>query len=165
LKDEVQIVEYPYAIEEGIRKAAGEEAVKGVICPALLATWDRTDVPGIKFLHQLNAEWHPEIKDRHWVYLVGWNYARVSVEGIKKALDKVGYDKLDGPAIKEGLESLKSLDMMGIIAPVSYSPEVHVTFGEITLVQYAGEGRWQPISPSLPMAPWSPEMLTQEYWK
>ena len=165
LKDELRIVEYPYAIEAGIRKATGEDAVKGVISPVLLATWDRVDVPGIKFLHELNAEWYPEVKERHWVYLVGWNYARVSLEGIKKALEKVGYDKLDGPAIREGLESLKNLDMQGIIAPVTYSPEVHVTFGDITLSQYEGDGKWQPLGPALPMAPWTPEMLTVEYWK
>ncbi len=46
----------------------------------------------------------------------------VITEAIGRAIDKVGYDKLNGRAVKEALDTLKDFDVMGVSPPVTYGP-------------------------------------------
>jgi ABC-type branched-subunit amino acid transport system substrate-binding protein len=48
----------------------------------------------------------------------------VAVEAVKRAVEKVGYENLDCPAVKEGLDSLRDFDVYGI-QKISYTPEGH----------------------------------------
>jgi hypothetical protein len=44
-------------------------------------------------------------------------------EGAKRALKAVGYEKLDGEAMKTAYESLTGLDLgQGLVGPCTYSP-------------------------------------------
>lgn len=44
-------------------------------------------------------------------------------EVIGRAIDKVGFDKLNGRAIKEALDNLKNFDTMGLTPPLTYGPD------------------------------------------
>jgi hypothetical protein len=47
----------------------------------------------------------------------------VWVEAVKNALNKVGYEKLDGQAIYDGYMQIKNFTAMGIFKEISYYPE------------------------------------------
>ncbi len=56
-------------------------------------------------------------------YVSGMIWALVYQEGAKRALKAVGYDKLDGEAMKIAYESLTGLDLgQGLVGPNTYSP-------------------------------------------
>lgn len=56
-------------------------------------------------------------------YVTGMVWALVYQEGAKRALKAVGYDKLDGEAMKAAYESLTGLDLgQGLVGPCTYSP-------------------------------------------
>lgn len=56
-------------------------------------------------------------------YLTGMGWALTYQEGLKRALKEVGYEKLDGEAMKKAYESLTGLDIsQGIQGPNTYSP-------------------------------------------
>jgi branched-chain amino acid transport system substrate-binding protein len=56
-------------------------------------------------------------------YLVGMVWALTYQEAAKRALAAVGYDKLDGEAMKTAYESLTGLDIgQGLEGPITYSP-------------------------------------------
>ena len=68
---------------------------------------------------------------------------RIGCEGIRIALDDVGYDNLDGPAVWKALESIKDLDMGGIIPPVTYSPTERRASMSIRMLQITdGQPVW-----------------------
>jgi branched-chain amino acid transport system substrate-binding protein len=50
-------------------------------------------------------------------------YAPVTIEAIRIAIEQVGYDNLDGAAIKEAMYSIKDFDPHGIGRPVTYTRE------------------------------------------
>jgi branched-chain amino acid transport system substrate-binding protein len=56
-------------------------------------------------------------------YVTGMVWALVYQEAAKRALAAVGYDKLDGEAMKTAYESLTGLDIgQGLVSPITYSP-------------------------------------------
>jgi len=46
----------------------------------------------------------------------------VVLETLKRAVSKVGYEKLDGQAAKDAIETFKDFDMKGLTAPLTYGP-------------------------------------------
>lgn len=57
-----------------------------------------------------------------WLY---WGPYIIMNDTIGRAIDKVGFDKLDGKAVKEAIESTKNLDMFGAAPPLNFSPTQH----------------------------------------
>ncbi len=56
-------------------------------------------------------------------YVTGMIWALVYKEGAARALKAVGYEKLDGEAMKAAYESLTGLDLgQGLVGPCTYSP-------------------------------------------
>ena len=45
------------------------------------------------------------------------------IEAIRRAIDNVGYENLDGRAVKEALDSIKDFDPHGMGKPITYTPE------------------------------------------
>ena len=67
-----------------------------------------------------NRNWGPE--DIGNFYTFGWLQAWLAVEGIKLALNKVGWENLSGRAVREGLTSVTNIDTgFGFMATVSDS--------------------------------------------
>ena len=68
-------------------------------------------------------------------YVQGWYTMAVMAQGIENAV-KAG-DKVDGPAIKEGLEKIKDFDTGGVSEPVTFTADNHagVTSAKLYKVQ------------------------------
>jgi branched-chain amino acid transport system substrate-binding protein len=86
---------------------------------AFAAEWEK-DVPGIKFCYEL-------FKKRGEVppgsYIIGVCGGMVMAEAVKNALKKVGYDGLNGEAIRDGYMQIKNFTAQGIYKEISYSPQ------------------------------------------
>jgi len=52
-------------------------------------------------------------------------YGPVPIEAIRIAIEKVGYENLNGRAVKEAFYSIENFDPYGIGRPVTYTPEDH----------------------------------------
>jgi branched-chain amino acid transport system substrate-binding protein len=113
--------------------SVAKEAAEGVV-GALPNPPFGTDVPGMKKLVEWHQKNHPA--DTHDTnYVRGWSYVMVWSEALKRA-DKAG--KLNGPGIREALESLKDFDLGGLTPPVTYSADDHRSTTSVILYQVKG---------------------------
>jgi branched-chain amino acid transport system substrate-binding protein len=113
----------------GVAKEAAEGVVGSLPNPPF-----GTDVPGMKKLVEFHQKNHPT--DTHDTnYVRGWSYVMVWSEALKRA-DKAG--KLNGPGIRESLETLKDFDLGGLSAPVTYSKDDHRSTTSVSLYQVKG---------------------------
>lgn len=79
------------------------------------------NVPGVKFLNQMHQEYRGSPAGTG--YFFGWVKHRVIIEALKMAIKDVGFDNLNGTAVRDTILKIKNLDMMGIIPPVSFTRE------------------------------------------
>ena len=84
------------------------------------AAWWEKNVPGIQLAYQLYKK-RGEIPP--YTYGGSLGACMVWTEAVKNALRKVGYEKLDGPAIFEGYMAVKNFTAQGIFKDVSYTRE------------------------------------------
>ncbi|WP_022850154.1 ABC transporter substrate-binding protein [Limisalsivibrio acetivorans] len=96
------------------------EASNGFMGTNAFTLWHQTDVKGIKFLHELNKKYHPDVTYRKVNYIQGFTSMYVLLHGIKKA----GGD-YDGDNLKSVYENMSNFDTMGLTSPVSFSKESH----------------------------------------
>ncbi len=101
--------------DENIFKLAGPAASGGYSLQA--AAVYGQDVPGMKVIQEV-TKGEPQMTH----YMRGFASMLVLAEGIKKAAAK---GKVDGPSIKEALETLRDFDPMGLTPAVSYFPDDH----------------------------------------
>lgn len=119
-----------------------EEAAEGAICLQCTATWQDSDIPGVKLAQEVQEKFHGAVEPSS-SYLWGWNIGRIGCEGIRIALDEVGYDKLNGAAVWKALESISDLDMAGVIPPVTFSPTERRASMSVRIAQIKrGEPVW-----------------------
>ena len=71
-------------------------------------------------------------------YVQGWNTAKVFLEGIEKAAQKG--DDINGPAIKESLETIKDFQT-GVGPPITFTTERHAGMSQVPLYKVEG-GQW-----------------------
>jgi len=113
--------------------AVAKDAAEGVV-GALPNPPFGSDVPGMKKLVEWHQKNHPG--DTHDTnYVRGWSYVMVWSEALKRA-DKAG--KLNGPGIREALETLKDFDLGGLTPAVTYGPDDHRSTTSVSLYQVKG---------------------------
>lgn len=119
---DMKIVCLNWCSDELFVKTAGADAAEGTIMVTPVAP-PAADKPG-------NAE--PEaylktkgssLKEKGLHYLQGWYTMHAMAEGIEAAI-KAGGD-VDGAAIREGLESLDSIDTGGVMGEIKYTKDSH----------------------------------------
>jgi ABC-type branched-subunit amino acid transport system substrate-binding protein len=71
-------------------------------------------------------------------------FVPVMIEAIRRAIDNVGYENLDGRAVKEALDSIKDFDPHGI-KKITYTPEDHRGSTTVRIYQVQG-GEVVPVS-------------------
>jgi len=96
-------------------------AVEGFLSPKALPWIDETEIPGIKTMIDRQLKYRGTVYERP-EYVGGWFDEAIVCEAVKRALDEVGYENLDGPAVKRALESMKDFDVDGM-AKITYGPE------------------------------------------
>jgi branched-chain amino acid transport system substrate-binding protein len=62
--------------------------------------------------------------EREGEYFYGWVSTAVICEAMRRAIENVGYENLDGPAIKEALDGMQDFDVYGL-ASITYKPGDH----------------------------------------
>ena len=113
-----------YSFGEVVIKGAGA-ACEGYLLPKVTPCWDKTEVPGIKLMIDNQMKYHgKEVSERFPGYDGCWRAAAVICEAIRRAVEKVGYENVDGRAVKEALDSMKDFDVYGLTT-ISYTPEDH----------------------------------------
>jgi len=104
-------------------------------CPA----WTEVENPGIKWAQEMHLRYHgtKETPDYYEESMV--RASAVLPEAIKRAIEKVGYENLDGRAVKEALETLEDFDPYGYGTPITYTnPEVRRGSGLARVYQVEG---------------------------
>lgn len=85
--------------------------------------FDDTEVPGIGLILDNMMKYHGEVQ-REGEYFTGWVGGAVMCEAIRRAIENVGYDNLDGPAVKAAFDGMKDFDVYGL-ASITYKPDDH----------------------------------------
>ncbi|HCW92228.1 MAG TPA: branched-chain amino acid ABC transporter substrate-binding protein [Flexistipes sinusarabici] len=116
------------------------EAANGFYGTNSFAMWNQTDVEGIKFLHELNAKYHPNVKYRAVNYIQGFSSMYVLLSALEMT-----EGELTGENIKAALESMKNFSTMGLTAPVSFSKDSHKGVTALKLYQIQN-GEIKPVS-------------------
>ncbi|MCK4722514.1 MAG: hypothetical protein KAT75_04380, partial [Dehalococcoidia bacterium] len=82
-------------------------------------------------------------------------------EGVKRAVEAVGYENIDGEAMKTAYESLTGLDLsQGIVGPCTYSP-TNRQGADVTKIYQVQNGKnvdisgWRTVPDCVGMHDWS----------
>lgn len=92
----------------------------------------------VPFLLELKIKYHGKLElqgDEASVPVWGAMVAEV----IKRAIDNVGYENLDGGSIKKALDSIKDFDAHGIGKPITYRPEDHRGSATVRIYEIQGD--------------------------
>ena len=142
LNDRMQFGGFENTQSLGMLGAVGPTA-EGYFAPRVGPWIEETDVPGIKLLRDL------QMKYRGKLNVQGDEGAAVRVpmvacEALRIAIENVGYDNLDGRAVKEALDSIKDFDTYGLGA-ITYTPENHRGFTKARIYQVK-DGKVVPVT-------------------
>jgi ABC-type branched-subunit amino acid transport system substrate-binding protein len=96
-------------------------AAEGFLSPKALPWIDETEIPGIKTMIDRQLEYRGTVYERP-EYVGGWFDEAIVCEAVKRALDEVGYENIDGASVKRALESMKDFDVDGM-GKITYGPE------------------------------------------
>ena len=94
---------------------------EGFLAPRPSPWIDETEIPGIKTMIDMEMKYRGKVHEDP-VYLSGWVYGAILCEAVKRAGEDVGYENVDGPAVKRALESIKDFDVDGI-TKITFGPE------------------------------------------
>ena len=86
------------------------------------------------------------------LYLVGWAGALVGVEGIRLALEEVGFENLNGAAIRDALCEIKELES-GIAPPFRLSNDEPWYHRDIAIYECQQQGKFTRVSDWLQLLP------------
>lgn len=112
------------------------EASEGFIQVMYAAQWFE-DLPGVKLMRELQMKYRGEA-DEQWGYLASIPSVMVICEALELASKELGYEEIDGEAIKSILESGHVFDTMGITPPLSYGPEIRQGISKVRIGQIQG---------------------------
>jgi ABC-type branched-subunit amino acid transport system substrate-binding protein len=94
---------------------------EGFLAPRATPWMDETQIPGIKTMIDTEMKYHGQINDDP-VYTSGWVYGAIMCEAVRRAGEEVGYDNINGPAVKRALESMKDFDVDGMVK-ITFGPD------------------------------------------
>jgi branched-chain amino acid transport system substrate-binding protein len=150
LTSKIRFGGYENSQSEALLEALGPNA-EGYIAPRA-APWYKE----VKFLTDMQMRYHEKL-DLQGDEASSLVWGSVMVEAIKRAIEKVGYENLDGRAVKEALDSIKDFDPHGI-KKITYTPENHRGSAAIRIYQVQG-------SEVVPVSDWrgAPVLWPVEY--
>lgn len=147
--DKVQFAAAVYDTGKPYMKAAGE-AAEGVLGVFACALTMETKLPGIETMMRVFKKYHKPktVIEDEFSYIVGWLISDTTIEATKRAIKKVGYEKMTNRDVKAAMESIKDYDNGGITHPLSFGQGTEGRRGN----KYARmcrmeNGAWKVISP------------------
>jgi branched-chain amino acid transport system substrate-binding protein len=89
--------------------------------------WQK-DVKGIRLSNEIYKKLHNTTEDRmDFTYSNGFAGALTLHQALRIALKNVGYENLDGTAVRDAFEQITDFDPWGLTAPISFTPTCHTT--------------------------------------
>jgi branched-chain amino acid transport system substrate-binding protein len=142
LTGQIQFAGYENSQSTALLEALGP-SVEGY-SSARVAPWiEEVEVPGIRLVRDLWLK-YPERPPMQGDEAHGLRAAYITCEAIKRAIEEVGYENLDGPAVARALLSMEDYDPYGI-GPITYTPEDHRGSNRVRIYQVQG-GKVVPVS-------------------
>ena len=126
----------------GFLKALGTTA-EGYTSPRTIPWVTETEIPGIELMRELRTKYNGKLEfqsDEAHSIVIG----AVLVEALNKAIEDVGYENLNGAAVKRALGSINNFDAYGI-KTITYTPEDHRGNNLVKIYQVI-DGNVVPIS-------------------
>ncbi|MEW6034188.1 MAG: ABC transporter substrate-binding protein [Chloroflexota bacterium] len=122
LRGQMKLVQQQIGTDESLIKLLGD-AAEGVYMQGVNA-WPSEDLSGVKLARRVTQKYRGH--DLSVLTLIGWYSAAGMVEGVRLALNKVGYENLTREAINEGMMSIKGFDTGGVVPPITIDPNYPV---------------------------------------
>ncbi|HHY72546.1 MAG TPA: ABC transporter substrate-binding protein [Bacillus bacterium] len=117
-----------WATGEGLLPITGD-AAEGFI-GAVTHAFPYEDLPGLAEIRTYLESKGQKLEDKNQKFIQGWIAAKIMVEGIKLADDPT-----TGEGIRAGLEKITNLDLGGLAAPVTFTPDNHAGTNQIRLAE------------------------------
>lgn len=121
-------------------------------------TYPQESIAGVPFINEYLARYlavNPQLKrvayDSGYMNLVVDQLLYTEVLG--RAIDKVGYEKLNGLAVKEALDSIKNFDTMGLTTPLTFGPDQRQGQNKLRMGKIVWKGP-EGIPAIVPMTDW-----------
>jgi ABC-type branched-subunit amino acid transport system substrate-binding protein len=96
----------------------------GYVCAGSFPPLDDLNVPGVKFIHEMQKMAHPDKFNGNIMYAGGYLEAMIQVEALRLAMEKVPFEKLTPQAVLEnGFYRIKNLETGDVSStPITYGP-------------------------------------------
>jgi len=137
LLDKIQFTGFEYSVGKQMITMVGA-ASEGYLVPNTLPSFAEKDVPGIKLMLDTQMKYYGMVKIEEPEYIAGWTGTAITCEAIRRAVEDVGYENLDGPAIKEAFDSIKGFDVDGLVTITYNPPDDHRGSSKIAVYQIRG---------------------------
>ena len=100
-----------------------KELGNGVLIGGSYPSWEES-APGIKFADQLQKKYRPDKRVGNTMYFEGMVEAMTQVDALRRAIQKVPFDKLTPrDVLEQGFFTIKNLDTGGLSStPLTYGP-------------------------------------------
>jgi len=111
---------------------------EGMILIDSAASWD-WEVPGWKLYNHVCEMAHGKVIKNKLCVFGGVSQSMIAVEAIRLALEEVGYEHLDGLAVKEyGFETINDFSTGGLTPPITYSAVKRRGYDAVIISQAQG---------------------------
>jgi branched-chain amino acid transport system substrate-binding protein len=120
LMEDIQFAGAEASLAQGLLRAMGA-TIEGYTTPRSYPWAMEMDYPGVKLVHDMRKRYGGSL-DFQGTEAQTLAFPVVAVEAVRRAVENVGYENLDGLAVKEGLDSLSDFDVYGV-QKISYTPE------------------------------------------
>lgn len=143
------------------------EASTDIITQSAFALWEETEVPGIRLARHLSSKYEEEEIYAGFDYFWGFSQGMVLEEGLRRAVENVGYENLTPTALKEALETFRDFDTMGLLGPITYTLDDHTgaKASRVVYHQSATYPYFRAMSDWIPIPKWVGEQRTTDFWK
>ena len=120
LQDQMQFAGTEWTVGKQLIDMAPTGA-DGFLTPRALPWIDETEIPGVKTMVDMELRYHGESLEDP-TYMAGWVYAAIVCEAVKRGVEQVGSENLDGATVKKAFENMQDFDVDGLVK-ITYGPD------------------------------------------
>lgn len=145
---DTQFIGTNWAAGEGLVPSGSDnqqwvEALDGTIAVVTHA-FPFEDLPGMEPIKQYLESKGKSLEDINQKFVQGWASAAIYAEAVRIAIEQTGGTEFTGVDFKKAMESIDNLDLGGLAANVTFTPDRHWGTKEIRLGQLK-DGKWEII--------------------
>ena len=119
LMDEINFCGWDATLAQPLIQGLGP-AADGYFAPKSLPLWNEVHNPGMVWANEVWRKYHGErVMDELYDGCIIWT--SILPEAIQRAIEKVGYENLDGHAVKEALDTIEDFDPYGFGPQTTYT--------------------------------------------